>query len=152
VIGDASTEELDARADRSALIVASVIFGPLTIGNLALYMRGRDGTGGLIFGVVWAFACAYVLTYRVTISSGQLTIRTLFSRVVIPLAEIAHARVLNEIGRGRQRLLPPNRLEISQVRTDKLAIINLKMLRRDDINRLLAILQAYTRVTGVRKF
>ena len=150
--GDAETEDLDARAHRGAVIIPSIFFAFLAVLYLAVGLRGGGYTVLLVVIAGWALMLSYVLSYRVVVSSGRLRKTTLFGTTDFSLTEIRTAAVRTGIPRGLEVLLPPTRLEIEHSHLRPKVIINLKMLRRSDINKLLRILGHYTQVAGGRSF
>lgn len=127
---------LDVRAATSTYVKFGVIFGSLFVGSLFV----RDTSPKLLCGAVLILALIWIRSFRIAFDGSDISYSTLVGRTrSIALDSISSART--EIGGGGP-FDPMFRLVLagSENRCDTPIIINTKVFRRDDLQKLFAIL------------
>lgn len=88
------TASVDARVDKSALMIPSIFLGLFAAMYLAAAIKEpsfRLPLAGII--ALWGLLIAYLCAYRVVLSNGSFTKQTLFGRRQFALAEVKSASV-----------------------------------------------------------
>ena len=130
---------LDARAAASTYVIFGLMFGPVSLFSIFAF---RELRVVVLLSFVLLFLFIWIRTFRIVVEGDTLLYTSVFAgKRSVPRNRIASART--EIG-TKNAFGPMYRLviDLSEDSNEKPIVINTKVFRREDIRKLLAILQS----------
>lgn len=145
-IQNTDPEPLTIKAATSTYVTFGVIWGTLAL--IAFIVSWKTSSSLAVFALlilVMVFCFTWIAAFKLVLANGVLSYRTLFGGTrSIPLSEIERAEGAIGYDKYSDRLKPPIRLVIqpSSSSRQKAIHVNLKVLRRQDVLRVIKALES----------